>query len=180
MTQTIMPNILDLAQHVFNQNSSMAHYCPELCSSCGHPRLWGHGTYPRKADRSGDGKQSLNPILIARFYCPECDKTCSVLPECISPRRWYLWAIQQAVILAYLGGASIRQISRQFQPCRKTIKRWFDDLADKFNEHAFSLKARFLFLGECTECMSFWEACLHRMSMARAFYYLHLAGRIIP
>ncbi|WP_226382967.1 DUF6431 domain-containing protein [Burkholderia mayonis] len=58
--------------------------------------MWGHGCYDRKADRSADGQ--LNPVSVPRFRCPSCRRTCSRLPLCICPRRWYGWALQQQVL----------------------------------------------------------------------------------
>lgn len=62
---------------------------PDRCLYCGRLKVWLHGGYPRKADRT-NSTDSLNPVMIQRYYCPECYKTFSVLPECLPPRRWYL------------------------------------------------------------------------------------------
>ena len=65
------------------------------CPCCGKSNPWRHGTYPRESDRINPSSESLNSILIDRYYCSACGKTCSVLPECIPPRRWYLWETPQ-------------------------------------------------------------------------------------
>ena len=61
---------------------------PDQCPSCGKSKPWRHGTYPRESDRFNPSSESLNSILIHRYYCSGCGKTCSALPECIPPRRW--------------------------------------------------------------------------------------------
>lgn len=72
---------------------------PDHCPRCGFNKLQFHGSYNRKPDRSGNSATTLNPVPIMRYACLGCAKTCSTLPECIAPRRWYLWSIQQAVLI---------------------------------------------------------------------------------
>jgi len=182
MTAIIIPEITTLAQHIFRLSADLSYYLPDFCNNCGHFKLWFHGFYYRKCIRANENRTDKleNPIPIPRFRCPSCRKTCSALPECIAPRRWYRWKIQQAVLMACFLGTSLRQIEKKYRMSRSTIKRWYDHLESKFKEHAFFLKARFPFLGEHTDLTSFWLSCLHRMSLAKAHYYLHLAGSIIP
>ena len=85
----ILPGIDSLKQHREVLAAEPERYCPERCPHCGQAGLWAHGTYPRKADREGVGDESLNPVAIPRFFCPTCRHTCSRLPECVAPRRWY-------------------------------------------------------------------------------------------
>ena len=66
---------------------------PEKCSNCGKSFPWFHGTTPRKPDRGLSSKGAFNPIYLHCFYCSYCQKTTSMLPECIPPRRWYLWSV---------------------------------------------------------------------------------------
>ena len=60
--------------------------------------VWRHGHYRRKTDREGQEGVYLDPVPIPRFYCRHCQATCSRLPGCIAPRRWYSWLVQQAVL----------------------------------------------------------------------------------
>lgn len=105
--QVILSGFDCLNQHIKQLNEDPDCYRPSRCPSCGKAGLWCHGRYPRWPGRNLDDRH-LNPVFIPRFICPECGKTCSVLPECIPPRRWYLWAIQQMVLSAIVVGRSIR------------------------------------------------------------------------
>lgn len=101
-------------------------YRPEKCP-CGHARVWCHGCYTRKPDRKDYCEPCLNPVPIPRFYCPECGCTCSVLPECIPPRSWYLWEVRQVIFLLLLAANSLGRThaSNGSRASRKTIKRWW-------------------------------------------------------
>jgi Domain of unknown function (DUF6431) len=96
-----------LQQHLRAVRSTPQSYRPDACGHCGSACLWCHGCYHRKADRNDDG--SLNPVPVLRFRCSTCRRTCSRLPLCICPRRWYGWALQQQVLLLLLIGASLRR-----------------------------------------------------------------------
>src|ERR1700730_7388581 len=102
----IVPLIASLQQHLSELECTPAVYRPPRCPHCGLTRLWKHGRYDRKSDRD-TGK--LNPISVPRFVCRRCGGTCSLLPSCLPPRRWYLWGVQAAVLLGLLSGASLRE-----------------------------------------------------------------------
>ncbi|NEV65266.1 DUF6431 domain-containing protein [Thiorhodococcus minor] len=119
----ILPGILSLEQHLAELRLNPEHYRPARCPHCGRAGLGGHGHYARKADREGGGR--LNPIPIPRFCCAGCRRTCSVLPQCLAPRRWYGWALQQVVLVGLLAGTSARALSRGCLPGRRTIGRWW-------------------------------------------------------
>ncbi len=182
MTQIIIPDITKLAQYIFDFYEDSSSCMPDYCPHCRNERLWHHGCYYRKCIRANEQRTDKleNPIPIPRFRCPKCKKTCSALPECIAPKRWYRWKIQQTVLMACFLGVSVRQVAIKYQMSRRTIKRWYDHLVSKFKVHAFTLKSRFPSLGEHTDVTPFWLACLHRMSLAKAHYFLYLAGRTIP
>ena len=97
----ILAGIHSLTQHLQQLNSNPEAYRPKRCPHCGHAGVWSHGHYLRLPDRENSGPDSLNPIPILRFFCPQagCRRSCSALPECIPPRRWYLWSVQQAMLL---------------------------------------------------------------------------------
>lgn len=82
---------------VIKNNPERLH--PDYCPRCGFNELHFHGSYDRKPDREGNAETTLNPVPIMRYACLGCHQTCSTLPECIAPRRWYLWSIQQAVLV---------------------------------------------------------------------------------
>ena len=111
----ILAEIHELFQHISTIKDEPAVFRPDTCPTCSMQGLRCHGHYERKADRVNPAGSNLNPIWIYRFYCLNCQHTCSVLPECIPPYRWYLWKMQQTVMLFYLSGLSRRQISQQLQ-----------------------------------------------------------------
>lgn len=152
----------------------------ERCSHCGKSGLWRHGSYARKADRTSKPRESLNPILIQRYYCPSCRKTCSVMPECIPPHRWYLWSIQQAALTLLLAGKSLRAIAQEIAPSRRTVGRWINRFKEQFHFHKDVLCTHAVDLGRTTGFTDFWQACFGQMSLAQAMRLCHVAGVFIP
>ncbi len=176
----IMPEIISLIQHHNLLETEPEKFRPEQCPACGKSGLWCHGHYARKADYEHVGSQSLNPIAIARFYCPYCCKTCSVLPECIPPQRHYPWLIQQAVLLLVFAGVSYRSCSQQTKPSRWTIGRWFRRLGAQFINHCAHLRSLLPSLGRLTELIEFWRILLKGYPLSRVMLNLNNAGVIIP
>lgn len=178
----IVPNIDTPMQYLnlLATNGPCA-FRPAQCPTCSKQGLWGHGSYPRKADRTNTSSDSLNPIPICRFLCTHCGHTCSVLPECLAPRRWYLWIIQGVALLLLLARHSLRQVSIRQHLARSTLRRWLCQLKQQFKIHAFHLRSRFPNLGRNGDSISlFWNDCLTQMSLARAMYWVNHAGGKIP
>ncbi len=155
--QVILSGIECLKQHIKQLKECPDCYRPSRCSSCGKAGLWFHGRYLRFPGRCVDDRH-LNPVSIPRFICPECGKTCSVLPECIPARRWYLWAMQHFVLSSILAGRSIRFVSRQSGPARSTVRRWRRWLEDCFVACASGLRSRFAEFGRYPTVGLFWPA----------------------
>lgn len=176
--RSILPGILSLVHHRQQLEDNPETYRPEQCLNCGKSGVWCHGHYDRKADREGSG--SLNPITIPRFYCPHCKTTCSVLPECIPPKRHYLWQIQAWVFRLHCAGISYRKISKCHQPSRWTISRWCRRFKARFSVHAEALRVVFSDLGRFTEYISFWSAFLEHGSLSQAMLIVNNQGVIIP
>lgn len=174
----IVAGILLLAQHIKTLQKTPEYYSIDRCPHCGKSGVWHHGHYSRKADRSSSGE--LNPIFIPRFYCPACKHTCSILPECIPPRRWYLWCVQQAVLLNVIFGKSLHAVSRLIQPSRSTCRRWWHGLKDKFLQHRDALCAHLNELGRAIDFGDFWQLCFDHLSLDRAMLICHRAGVAIP
>jgi hypothetical protein len=120
---------------------------------------WRHGCYHRKADRSAGG-ESRNPVAVLRFLCRECLRTCSRLPACIAPRRWYDWAVQQVVLMILLGGGVVHGCSRCAGRARRTMRRWRDWRDARGERFAFFLRSRFAELGRIADHASFWRHVL--------------------
>jgi len=171
----ILADIVSLMQY---KNLEKQEYRLNYCLCCGKAKPYFHGHYPRKTDRSASGQ--LNPILIQRYYCPACKKTCSMLPECISPHRWYLWEIQQTALMMILSGHSIRAIAKKIMPSRRTIARWMARFLDQFRMHKDALCNHIADLGRTIEFTDFWTICLETMSLSKAMHICHVAGGIVP
>lgn len=179
-----MPRILQgidsLKQHLAHLDQDPEAYRPDCCQHCGKAGVWFHGYYRRKADRAGTAGKYLDPVPIPRFFCRHCRKTCSRLPACIAPHRWYLFCLQQAVFTLLLAGYSCRQVSRQQRPSRHTVSRWWRRLQERYSAHAFALRSRFAELGRHLSFPSFWRACLDQMTLAEAMGWLDRDGVAIP
>ena len=176
----ILPGIHTLEQHQRRLQVQPQDYRPERCPHCGKAGVWCHGAYARKADREGRCDACLNPVPIPRFFCPHCQATCSRLPQCLAPRRWYGWAMQQAVLWLLAGGRSIRGVSRELRPSRRTVGRWRQGFQSRFPLHAACLRSRFPQLGHHEGFHAFWGACLTLMPLSLAMVLVHQSGVAVP
>lgn len=158
-------------------STCFSHLC---CPHCGYAILWRHGGYGRKADRENPAEQSLNLIYIQRLLCVACKKTCSVLPECIPPRRWYLWDVQQMALVLLMAGNSAAAVAKEILPSRHTIQRWVTRFKEQLHHHKDSLCNHFNELGRTNNFTDFWHACLKQISLAQAMRLCHVAGVAIP
>ena len=176
----IVSEIVTLIQYLSVLKNNLETLRPDRCASCGKLHPWIHGGYSRKADRFCDGNKFLNPVTVLRFYCSGCGKTCSVLPECISPRRWYLWEVQQTVLVLLLSGKSICATARETALSRSTISRWLDRFKKQFHFHRDSLCKLFPDLGRLARFIDFWLACFKQVPLAQAMRLCHADGVLVP
>jgi transposase-like protein len=177
---TILPGVTGLLQHLKNLINNLNMYRPEFCPHCGMAGLWRWGYYYRKPDRNSDSEDSLNPIPIPRFLCPNCKKTMSVLPECIAPRRWYIWKKQQEAILLFLSGMKIRSIAKKVMSSRSTISRWIAWMQGRFRNHKDAICNHFPNLGLANNENEFWKACFKNILLSKAMYLCHASGVNVP
>ncbi len=147
-------------------------YRPPCCPHCGLKVLWRHGYYYRKADRRRHCEESLNPVPICRYCCSGCRRTCSRLPLCIAPRRWYDWVVQQGVLLLLLSGYSVHGCSRVTCFDRRTVRRWRDWLSSRTEAFAFVLRGRFPEWGRSAEGADFWRLVFRQMPLADVMAWL--------
>jgi transposase-like protein len=173
----ILSGIHTLGQHLEHLQSHSEDYLPDQCPSCGRAGLWRHGYYTRKSDREGQG---LNPIPIPRFRCPHCRRTCSSLPQCIPPRRWYLWTVQELLIRLVLLGYSFNSVCHQWPPSRATLRRWWRRLQERFPRHRDALCARWPWAATAQGFRSFWRHCLSRQPLSEAMLMLLRVGVRMP
>lgn len=168
----IVGNILSLAQHLEALATDPERYRPAVCPHCRRAGVWCHGCYYRKADRSISGDGSLNPVPVLRFLCPACVSTCSRLPACIAPRRWYDWLVQQAVLLLVLSGLSVHEASRASGRDRHTVRRWRDWLQGRSEPFTFFLRSRWPELGRFADHEAFWRNVIETLSLQQAMAWL--------
>jgi len=176
----MLPAIQTLEQHQERLQDDPEAYRPERCPHCGKGGMHRHGHYERNAPRGEGMAFSLEALLIARFWCPKCRRSCSRLPACLSPRRQYWWKSQQAVLVGLIRGESIREMARRLRPGRRTIGRWWQWLAASVDAHALHLRSRFAELGRAVDWKGFWSLCFERMSLGEAMGWLDHAGVRVP
>lgn len=175
----IVASIARLEQHVEAVREAPGLYRPSCCPHCGIKVVWQHGFYYRKADRRTQNEESLNPVPIRRYCCSVCRHTCSRLPLCIAPRRWYDWAVQQGVLIQLLNGFSRRACARGAAPSRHTVGRWWDWLQARAAHFEFHLRARVLEFGRADGLTAFWTKVVDAFGLAGAMAILDQA-MIVP
>lgn len=176
----IIADIISLIQYIEVLKNKTEHNRLEECLCCGKANPRRHGSYPRKADHSNPGDASLNPIVVQRFLCLDCGKTCSELPECIPPRRWYLWEIQQIALALQLAGKSVRTIAQKIIPSRRTVSRWINRFKEQWLLHKDIFCNYFIDLGRTSSFADFWEVYFSQFSLAQAMRFCHTSGVPIP
>ena len=168
----IVASVTTLEQHVEAIRQTPGIYRPRSCPHCGVKIVWQHGCYTRKADRRPGGEGSLNPVPILRYCCSGCRRTCSRLPRCIAPRRWYDWSVQQGALDAVLQGFSPHRCARDGGPDRRTLGRWRDWLQARGQDFEFALRSRFPELGRAAGFAAFWRRVLESLGLERAMAQL--------
>ena len=176
----MLPGIETLAQHQERFQDDPDAYRPERCPHCGKAGLHHHGHYERNPPRGEGLAFSLGQLLIPRFCCPCCRRTCSRLPACLSPRRQYWWQTQQAVLERLLAGASRREVAAHESPSRRTVGRWSQRLEARFGVHSMHLRSRFPNLGRASGWRGFWSRCLAQMRLVEAMIRLDRVPEIVP
>lgn len=170
----ILASITSLEQHAQALAGDSEAYRPTACPRCQRSGLWRHGFYERKADRrvGVSADESLNPVAVPRFLCRACERTCSRLPACIAPRRWYDWAVQQLVLLMLLAGCSVHRCGVCTGRERHTVRRWRDWLCERSAVFAFFLRSRHPGFGRCADHAVFWRNVIDVLSLEQAMALL--------
>lgn len=180
----ILSFITSLSQHLTHVEQHPEDYRPDRCPYCGLSVLHLWGSYYRMPDRGSPTSESMNPVKILRFKCPdkECGRTCSMLPACIPPRRWYLWEDQQQVLSELLNGASIRQVSQSLTPSRRTVARWWRWMNDHYKIFSLHiLNHLHQELGHYNRSAhDFWSALFEQRSLMEGMVFNLDAGVKIP
>lgn len=173
-------SIRTLKQHLFTLKSNPCAYRPKRCPQCGHGGLWGHGMYQRKGDRSLVSENRSVLIPIPRFRCPYCNTTCSRLPGCLSPRRWYPWDAQAIALFLVLRGNQLALIRKLVVASGDTIRRWRAWLAERTETFEFHLRSAFSHLGRYGQGEAFWTATLTTLGLFDAMATVCHQGVSVP
>jgi len=168
----IVAGITSLEQHTHAIGHTPEVYRPPSCPHCGIKIVWGHGHYHRKADLCNRGEESANPVPIPRYYCSACRRTCSRLPECIAPRRWYNWLLQQLGLRAMIKHSAPATPPLCPTPTRRTMGRWWYWLQDRAQIFRFYLTSRFPEMGRMTDDAAFWCGVFETLGLPRAMAWL--------
>jgi hypothetical protein len=174
----IVVGITSLEQHFQTLSQNPELYRPDSCPDCGFGKLWIHGSYDRKADRSGMGEDNLNPIPIPRYRCTGCWGTCSRVPECIAPRRWYSWVVQAVCLLAVMGRVQPEGGASGPSPTRRTSGRWGHWLQRCGAVFRFHLNSRFAEWGRLGEELDYWSHVVATMGLSRAMAFVNQEMRV--
>jgi transposase-like protein len=177
----ILPDITSLTQYLSILADNPETIRLDKCPNCGKSYPKKYGFYFRQSDRINPSTASLNAIPIQRYYCRRCNTTCSVLPECIPPRRWYLWELQKLIFLFVFMGSSICATAKKVLPSRQTISRWMGRLQAQFVFHKDVLCSLFSDLGRvATDVKDFWLTAFKKISLGAAMRLCHVCGVNIP
>ena len=178
----ILSDRLTFRQHKETLFSAPEKYKPDHCPYCYCINLWSHGCYYRKPDRNNRYPYSTNDMAVLRFKCTDeaCGRTCSTLPECFAPRRWYPWINQQWCLWFLLVGYSINQVKAILPMARSTIVRWKNWLDDRFSLFHSYLKNHFPEFGYFENKGIFWLNWLEKYSLSDAMVYLNNQQVIVP
>lgn len=153
---------------------------PESCIYCNYSSLNKHGHYTRCLTRK-DKDKSLNAIItIIRIICCLCKRTFGLLPEFVSPMRWYLWCMQQTIISKLFKGESKSALSREFKLSRDTIYRWwswFVNNEDRYRKVLYSLQATKDYHSDRN---IFWPSRFGVVGLSHDMVQIHFSGIAIP
>ena len=176
----IVPQIVTLSQHLQTLKFEPFRYRPLCCPFCGLAgKLHSHGVYFRKANRQRE-PDVPSFVPIPRFLCASCKRSCSRLPECLPPRRWYPWVIQHALLTVLLMGDSLRKAARLVDVARQTGRRWWAWLKARSDLFAFHLKDRFPDWGRMADFSGFWLHGLFDEPLSSMMAFLDQEGVIVP
>ncbi len=170
--QRIVVGITNLEQHRHALSQTPEIYRPPSCPHCGIKTVWSHGHYSRKADLCNRGEANHNPVPILRYCCSVCRRTCSRLPECIAPRRWYNWRLQQSALHALLTHREPQSPPPCPTPARRTLGRWWRWLQERSAQFRFTLTSRFPELGRAGDDAMFWHGVMDSLGLSCAMAWL--------
>ena len=155
---------------------------PESCINCGSTDFVLNGFYPRKSENRGKDIQIKNGTLeIRRCKCKGvCAGSYSILPSIIPPLRWYLWCMQQLVLMLCIAGVSIHQIAKQATVARSTVRRWISWGKCKWAMFCNELMLDLPYLSGITSCSQFYKRIFEKWKLSDVMCKLHHLGIVVP
>lgn len=108
---------------------SFGNQCPSLqfhCQNCKEQRMHKHGHYQRTVTT----KHQTFTIPVYRWFCPQCRRTLSLLPDFLIPWARFTTMVREASVVRRLQGFSFNRITQtvatfQISISVSTIKRWW-------------------------------------------------------
>lgn len=179
MLRRILPSITSLQEHLHRLISQPEDYRPKHCRHCGQTHLWCHGHYTRKPRENGENAE----LDVPRYRCVDCKKTSSVLPSCVPPRRWYMWSVQQAVLMYLLCGGTQEECAEKLAhlgPAISTMQRWWRWLMRRNDELAHQLRNWRPQWGRTVDRREFWRVAMAEEPLRELMAYLDSQGVDIP
>ena len=155
---------------------------PDACVICGSTEFVLNGFYPRKSEKRGKDTHIKNGELgVRRMKCKgKCAKSYSILPSIIPPLRWYLWCMQQLVLMLYIAGQSIHKIAKEAKVARSTVRRWVDWGKQKWCIFCNELMPSLTFLSEVNSFTDFYQRIFEKWDLSEVMCRLHHLGLVIP
>jgi hypothetical protein len=101
------------------------------------------------------------------------------LPECIAPRRWYNWNLQQIGLIASLKPPEPIRLPREESltlcpaPVRRTLQRWRHWLQERTPPFRQALISRFPELGRTVDEGAFWHRVFNTLGLSLAMAWLN-------
>jgi hypothetical protein len=176
----IVSGIHTLEQHISEVVLNPERYRPKCCRKCGKQVMWLHGCYYRQPDRGLESSGRHNPVMILRFICSHCRKTCSRLPTCIPPRRWYTWIVQQWTMLELMLGEPLKVVAERFSPGQGTLRRWMGELREKNDQFRFYLASHYHELERHPGFSDYWQHAIASTGLDNLMATLDNQGVIVP
>jgi len=113
--------------------------CP-ICQGECRPHAW--------RERRVRTKEALVILLVLRIICPRCNRTFTILPDFLSPRKRYIQDIRQEAILAQLAGVPAERVVETARgPSVETVRRWLAEFKAIREQAAAALRSLLAQLG---------------------------------
>jgi len=153
---------------------------PQACDNCGCNHFWKNGDYERAITGRDKDKSNSEVVDIIRFKCSFCHENYSVLPSMIPLFRWYLWCMQQWVLLLVLNGYSFYKAARVSGVDRRTVSRWFYWLKDKYKIIYHTMCQLDKNLSKYYLIKDFYSSLFSCHHLSKISMYLHQYNLLVP